>query len=125
MRSMGVVGAPPVRLTWEGNVGRSSTVGAPAAPAGPAGPVTPDADAVRALYEQVGVLYGNAATADTTLNMLSNGKIPVTAPGPAMEELAGFLDTVRRALINPAGAAVLHAALVRYERDRTGQGGRG
>lgn len=103
MRIVNTLGGPFERLTWEGNVGRSSSAGTP---------VTPDADAVRVLYEQIGVLY--ACTHEDDERSIGHPDA-----GVATEELASFLDTVRRALINPAGAAVLHAALVRYETDRT------
>lgn len=74
---------------------------------------TPDPDAVRRLYEQIGTLYGLAESVASEHN--DDG---------AVQEVADFLDTVRRAVRSPGGqtAAALRLALHRYEHARNPRG---
>lgn len=81
-------------LRWDGNTGRAAS--------------TPDPDAVRQLYETIGVLY------QYTIVGASGNDL-----GP--ETLAGFLDDVKRAIINPGRGREMLAAIARYEAARDPQ----
>jgi hypothetical protein len=78
-------------LRWDGNTGRAAS--------------TPDPDAVRRLFETIGELY-RFVEHDTVTGA---------------EELAGFLDDVKRAIVNPGRGREMLAAIARYEAIRDPQ----
>jgi len=71
----------------------------------------PVGERTRQLYETIGGLYAAVSGDGSEVSTF-----------PATDELADFLDTVRRALMAPQGqsAIALMQAITRYERDRTG-----
>jgi hypothetical protein len=78
------------------------------------------AERARRLYEQVGTLNDYARDADSVWIVAAGQQ--GDEDGTAIQQLADFLDTVRRALAHPTGpsARALAEALRCYEHDRTG-----
>jgi hypothetical protein len=77
--------------------------------------VSPNPDTTRRLFEQLGTLYDRAQLADDYTTRSEQAE-----HGAAVQELAAFVDTVRRALRHPQGATAqaLRLALHRYEHAR-------
>lgn len=82
------------QLRWDGNTGRSAS--------------TPDPDAVRQRFEEIGSLYERMVVSDNYATADGDGNIGVQA-------LAGFLAEVKRALTSPQAGREMLAAINRYE----------
>lgn len=85
-------------LRWSGNTGRSASM--------------PDPDAVRRMFETIGTLFDRMQLSDDYADR---------ADGLGVEELAGFLDDVKRAIVNPGRGREMLAAVARYEAVRDPQ----